>query len=69
MSDETKQVIGFFQVARSGTHIPVAVPGKVARMPINTTQGSFLARSSSKKARALAAVMACHDAREAASLS
>lgn len=66
MSDETKQVVGFFLTAKRGKQIPVAVPGKIMSAPISTTEGTFLARSSSKRARALAAVMVLHDAHKAA---
>jgi hypothetical protein len=58
-----------FYVAVNQGRIPVAVPTDtgllVSSLGISTAQGTFLARSDNKRARALAAVMAIHDAREA----
>jgi hypothetical protein len=59
-------VQAFFATPEEGK-IPAVVPGcsKVFKADVNTTQGTFLARSSSSTARALAAVMVIQDAREA----
>lgn len=51
----------FFAAAEAGDLV-VAIPGKLARFPINTAQGTFLANADSSTARALAAIMGCHDA-------
>jgi len=57
----------FFAAAEAGK-LPVAIPGLLAKFPINTAQGTFLAYSEDHRARAIAAIMACADAREALSL-
>jgi len=58
----------FFAVAEAG-RLPAAVPGKMVQLPISTAQGTFLAMSENRRARALAAIMACHDARQAAKVA
>jgi len=65
MSTETREVIAFFATAKQGKNLPVAVPGMIAAVEITTAQGTFLARSSNQRARAMAAIFAAADAHAA----
>jgi hypothetical protein len=58
----------FFAVAEQG-RLPAAVQGKMVQLPISTEQGTFLAMSENSHARAIAAIMACQDAKRAAKLT
>lgn len=70
---QAQQIVSAFFATPAMGKIPVFVPagssGRLLRASVNTAQGTFLAKSSSRRARAVAAIMAMHDAHEAVAKS